>query len=95
MSIISPPPKHQISNRPNKMQYKDVFDMDFAHHNNNNNNNEGGGHSSNGNAASSGCNEVGSTSSNSTSHAHVVSASLAAGEEGSIVFFIKTASDRG
>ena len=63
------------------MQYKDVFDMDFAHHNNNNNN-EGGGHSSNGNAASSGCNEVGSTSSNSTSHAHVVSASLAAGEEG-------------
>ena len=66
------------------MQYKDVFDMDFAHHNNNNNNNnnEGGGQSSNGNAASSGCNEVGSTSSNSTSHAHVVSASLAAGEEG-------------
>ena len=69
------------------MQYKDVFDMDFAHHNNNNN--EGGGHSSNGNAASSGCNEVGSTSSNSTSHAHVVSASLAAGEEGSIVFLSK------
>ena len=60
------------------MQYKDVFDMDFAHHNNNNN-------SSNSNAASSGCNEVGSTSNNSSSH--VVSASLAAGKlEGMIIF---------
>ena len=67
-----------MSSLSNKMHYKDVFDMDFAHHNNNNNNDGEDGNSSGGSAASSGCNEVGSTSNSSSSH--VVSASLAAGE---------------
>ena len=52
------------------MQYKEVFDMDFAQQQSGD-----GGEGGHGNAPAGGCNEV-STSNSS----HVVSASLAAGE---------------
>ena len=55
------------------MQYKEVFDMDFAQQQGGG----GGGEGGHSHATSGGCNEVGSSTSNSS---HVVTATLAAGE---------------